>query len=61
MFFIYVLTQHLIANFKITSIQNTNKPNKRQKMQYISVNQETRLRIRKRGGGGGGGVGGGVI
>jgi len=27
-------------------------------MQYISVNQETRLRIRKRGGGG---VGGGVI
>jgi hypothetical protein len=60
-----VLTQHLIANFKITSIQIlTNKPNTRRKIQYTSVNHETRLRVRKRGGdggGGGGGGGGGVI
>jgi hypothetical protein len=28
MFFIYMLTQHLIACFKITAVQNTNKQTK---------------------------------
>jgi len=48
MFFIYVLTQHLIASFKIITIQNTNKQTKhKEKNSITSVNQETRLRIGK--------------